>query len=378
MSDSRVKVRGTGRASGRPDHARITNGNQHRRNGSKGLTIRRPRRQNNGMDEFHPSASDPSPQEEDSSRRHGVADWMQATGMCAVTPALHKSIQHWTCSLAKCEAIKHLEKLGKSSLIDSFSVRNIPLGAHRAVDVFHDPVFGPIQFARQHGAKKVATQWAPHMASDVMTKMSLPLPGTSKLGTNSLLFKLYAKGLVNVKTVMAAPGVTVLITETLARSDAGGRLRGKRSTEPLHERLQKDHAVTAVAMGVASLGALAVAGGVSPAVIALGATSVLSGAACGTYYVLNHREEIAQTISSVSRTAAVTAKNLIDTVAGPPDRTTTDDAPTMEGLAAAVSKLPSESGRPKPQAGASRVNGPSRLRLGIAAAVLAGAIVLSS
>lgn len=327
------------------------------------------------MDDFTESPKDPAPNEEIPRRQEDFLEWLQAIGLCAVTPPLHSSVQRWTCSLAKCEAMKHLEKRGKSALIDSFTIRNIPVGAHRGVDAFHDPLFGPVQFAREHGVKKVATVWAPHMSSDIMTKMSLPLPGTSKLGTDSLLFKLYAKGLVNVKTVIVAPGITLLITEVLVRTDVGNRVRGQRSFKPTHQRLQKAHGVNAVAMGAMTLGTFVVAGGLTPVVVAFGATSALSAAACGTYYAIDHRKEIAEKAHRVTQSAVDATRSAAHTGSVWVGRRISERVSTNSGTKPQTA-LPSER-EVKPQRDpVSRP--PSPLRLGIAAALTAGVIFVSS
>lgn len=306
-------------------------------------------------------------------------DWIYAGGVCAGTPFIHQSVRQWTCSLAKCRSIKHLEKLGKSSMIDSFSVGGLPLGAHRATDAFHDPLFGCARYVREFGLKKTATEWVPHMTSDVLTPMSLPLPGTSKLTTDSMIIKLYAQRLVNVKTLMVAPAVTVLITELLVRADAAGRIRGNRSADLTSERLQRAHLATAVLAGAAGLAALATTG-LTPLAVAMLSTAVLSAGAASAYYVLSHREQFKALGRSVARAVAAAGKEAVDLASASgraaPESNIRQHAPAdtcTEPFA-----RPSEPTRLRSQRPAVSRQQPSRLRLGIAAALLTGMIVLSS
>jgi hypothetical protein len=97
------------------------------------------------------------------------------------------------------------EGVGKSSAIDAFTRKGIPLGAHKAYDVMHDPVIGIVHAVRQLGPRDTFRKWLPHMIHDATTEMSLPLPFTFKLSTESKIFRLYAARVVNLRTAVIAP-----------------------------------------------------------------------------------------------------------------------------------------------------------------------------
>jgi hypothetical protein len=258
------------------------------------------------MDEAHAfPANEEERKRVQAQQEEDLRSWLRSLGVCAGTPWLHEEIRSGTCRLAKCTALKHLEKLGKSSLIDSFTYQGIPLGAHRALDSLHDPIFGPVQAIREMGLKKTATIWAPHMASDVLTPMSLPLPGTFQAGPESTLFDLYARQLVNMKTVVVAPLATVFLTEFLVRINAFGRRTGNNSDpDELRERLQRAHLLTAAWTG--AFAAAAFSGGLTPAMVALASSAAWSALASGVYYAARHRAEI----EAAAKRAAVTVAKL--------------------------------------------------------------------
>jgi hypothetical protein len=241
---------------------------------------------------------------------------------CVGAPWLHDGVRSGARRLACCDAIKRAEAKGKSALIDAFAAAGIPKGAHRALDSFHDPVYGLAQAVREMGAKDTLRVWCPHMLSDVLTPMSLPLPGTCKAGVNSLRYKLYARGLVNVRSVVLAPLLNVAATEALVRADLQGRVRGERMTqEERRAALLEAHAWTAVvSLGLAGL---AFSGTLTPVVVAYASSGAWSAIAAGGYYAVEHKDEIRAALSAamaraerVARAVTSAGRDLLDAATG--------------------------------------------------------------
>lgn len=245
--------------------------------------------------------------------------WLEGIGPCSSAPWLHDGVRSGARRLAACDAMKRVEARGKSKVIDAFVHKHIPVGAHRAFDPLHDPLYGPIRAIKDMGFEKTLKVWCPHMASDVLTPMSLPLPGTYKAGLHSLRYRLYAKGLVNVTSVILAPVLNVLIADLLIRADPVGRWRGDpRTPEERDEKLLQAHVWNALISG-----GLAVAAFVGPsapaAVIAYGATAAWSALTAGGYYAVAHRAGIeaalrggATKVGAAAKTAVGKARRLVD------------------------------------------------------------------
>ena len=295
-------------------------------------------------------------------RREVARAFLEGPGPCSNAPWLHDGVHSGARRLAACNAMKRIEARGKSGVIDTFWQKGIPLGAHRAFDPLHDPLYGPFRAIREMGFKDTFEVWCPHMASDVLTPMSLPLPGTREAGIDSIRYRLYAKGLVNVRSVVIAPVLNVVIADLLIRADVFGRLKGDpRTPEERREKLLETHVWNAVMSG--ALAAVALVGPSAPAaVVAYATTAAWSTLAAGTYYASMHRAEIEAAVRSAGAKAVVTAKSAVATgrklVARPVPSSTA--VPPVAPVA--VQPLP-----PRPGA----------VRLGLAAAMLTLALASS-
>lgn len=287
---------------------------------------------------------------------------VEAVPGCTGAPWLHAGVRSGAKRLACCDAIKRAEAKGKSALIDAFSAAGIPKGAHRALDSFHDPVYGLAQAVRKMGVKDTLEVWCPHMLSDVLTPMSLPLPGTCKAGVDSLRYKLYARGLVNVRSVVLAPLLNVVATEALVRADVPGRLSGERMTlEERRAALLEAHAWAAVvSLGLA---VLAFSGTLTPAVVAYASTATWSAIAAGGYYIVEHKEEIRAAVGAAVARAEETARAVSSV-----GRDLLDAARALKDR---EPRVPLDVTLPSTSAPAGR---PSAFRLGLAAALLALAL----
>lgn len=288
---------------------------------------------------------------------------IEAVPGCTGAPWLHAGVRSGAKRLARCEAIKRAEVRGKSALIDAFSAAGIPKGAHRALDSFHDPVYGLVQAVREMGVKDTLEVWCPHMLSDVLTPMSLPLPGTCKGSVDSLRYRLYARGLVNVRSVVLAPLLNVVATEAMVRADVPGHLSGERMTlEERRAALREAHAWAAVmSLGLA---ALAFSGTLTPAVVAYASTATWSAIAAGGYYIVEHKEEIRAAVRAAVARADEAAKALSSVGRDLLDAATAlkDREPRAPLEVTSPSSTSAPAGRP------------SAFRLGLAAALLALAL----
>lgn len=272
---------------------------------------------------------------------------------CYGAPWLHGGIHSAARSLAKCDTMKRIEALGKCPAIDQFTQRGIPLGAHRAFDRLHDPFYGPYFAARDLGGVRNGLKlWVPHMASDVLTPMSLPLPGTFKAGVHSLRYQLYRRGLVNVRTVVLAPVLNVAVADLLVRADVFGRVAGRpRSAEERAAKLWETHAWNAALS--AGLAVVAFVGPSAPAVaVAYAGTAAWSALTAGGYYAVAHRAEISAAVRSAAgkaataaKTTLVTGRTLLEQSKAPPPPAP-KVGPVRLGLAAALLTVALACGRP--------------------------------
>lgn len=120
-------------------------------------------------------------------------------------------------------------------------------------------------FVPARSGPEALTLWAKHLAADVVTPMSLPLPGFSRLhemshpGLRAFAHQVYrgtgwGEGL-NVRSGLATPTLAVLATETVVRIHVHGRAATRSGTGELtgaeealrDELLLASHAATAVA-----------------------------------------------------------------------------------------------------------------------------------
>jgi hypothetical protein len=201
--------------------------------------------------------------------------------------------------------IKALEKAGKSKFIDSFARTGISKGAHRAGDKLHDPVVGFYFAVKELGFKDAFKIWPRHIASDVVTPMSLPLPGTFLIKNDSWIVQMYSIGLLNFRTGVICPAIGVGITEAEVRWRYGS-LDDK---EDLDEILQQAHLQAAAVSAIAALLLVLFAPEIAAAaVVAFGASAVWSGAAAGAYWIKCHRGEIKEKTKAASQRASRLAK----------------------------------------------------------------------
>lgn len=279
--------------------------------------------------------------------------WLEGPGACSNAPWLHEGVHSGARRLATCNAMKRIEARGKSTVIDAFFGKGIPLGAHRAFDPLHDPLYGPFRAVREMGVKDTLKVWCPHMASDVLTPMSLPLPGTYKAGVDSLRYRLYASRLVNLRTVVLAPVLNVVVADLLVRADLFGRVYGDRRTpEERADKLLQTHGWNALVSG-----GLAIAAFVGPsapaAVVAYATTAAWSALTAGGYYAVAHRAEIEAAARSTAVKAVVVAKSATSTGRKLVERRVVTATPVA---------APASIRQPAPKPGA--------VRLGLAAAML--------
>jgi len=146
----------------------------------------------------------------------------------------------------------------------------------RVVDGTHETVTFD-EYARVEGLGDALTVWAKHLAADVVTPMSLPLPGFSKLydlGDRDLrkfVHNAYEGGLasnkpekasaLNIRSGLMTPGLAVLSTEAIIRTHVHGRAWNRTGTAKLTdaEHAQRTELLLAghAMVGAASLGKVA-------------------------------------------------------------------------------------------------------------------------
>jgi hypothetical protein len=223
-------------------------------------------------------------------------------------PVVDSGVSSACQRLKVCDLIKALEKASKSKIIDSFTRNGLPLGSHRAADRIHDPLVGFVFAVKEMGFKEAQKTWWRHMASDVVTPRSLPLPGTYLLSKDSWIVQMYSKGLLNFRTGVISPAIGVCVTETEVR----WRFRLSDDEENLDEILQQAHlqaaAIGAIAALLLALFAVEIA---AAAAMAFAASAVWSGSAAGVYWIKRHRGEIkekARRVADRSREVAGRAK----------------------------------------------------------------------
>ena len=259
------------------------------------------------------------------------------------TPFLDRGVDGASRWFATCDAIKKLEKAGKSSLIDSFTrSRGLPLGAHRACDKMHDPLLGFSYAVKEMGWREAVAKWPRHMASDVLTARSLPLPFTHLMKSDSWIVQMYAKGIVNMRTAVVTPAIGVAITEATMRA----RLRRLDGETEKDKVLQDEHIKSAVVSAL-SAGALALLLSDPPValVFALFAAAVWSAAAGGAYVAKRHKEEISSAVMATRRKVATGAAVAAIAVKELPAALRRRGADTGEGQVVAVRPTPTPRNR---------------------------------
>jgi hypothetical protein len=219
----------------------------------------------------------------------------------------------WTCDrLRFCEFMKVVERQGKSSVIDSFTRSGLSLGAHRAKDRLHDPVVGFYLAAKEMGFTEACRRWPRHMASDVVTPMSLPLPGTFLLKNDSWVVQLYSKGLLNLRTGVITPLIGFALTEAETRF----RHRKESDDEIVDLALQEAHLMAALIGGSAGLLlTLALPETTAALIVALLASAAWHGVAAGCYWLKRHRVEIKSATGALVRYLRDSSRSLGATLA---------------------------------------------------------------
>lgn len=223
--------------------------------------------------------------------RSESVDWASLNQLLRAwgTPAVNDGTKSACLRFAECSAIKAFEKAGKSKLIDAFAREGLSKGAHRAGDKFHDPVFGFFLASKDMGFREASKVWPRHMASDVLTSRSLPLPGTFLLGNDSWIVQMYSKGWLNLRTGVITPMLGVAITDIETR----WRSRKPEAHLDLDLTLQRSHTEAALIAGTVAI-ATYIWGpvGVTSLTIVFGASALWSGCASGFYCAKRHREDI--------------------------------------------------------------------------------------
>lgn len=259
------------------------------------------------------------------------------------TPFLDRGVDGASRWFATCDTIKKLEKAGKSKLIDSFTATHgLPLGAHRAYDKMHDPLLGFSYAVKEMGWREAAAKWPRHMASDVLTARSLPLPFTHLMKTDSWIVQMYAKGIVNIRTAVVTPAIGVAITEATVRA----RLRGLDGETEKDKVLQDEHIKSAVVSALsASAMVLLLSDPPVALVFALFAAAVWSAAAGGAYVAKRHKEEISSGVRATRHKVATGAAVAATAAKELPARLRRPEAVSAEGQVVAVRATPTPSDR---------------------------------
>lgn len=259
------------------------------------------------------------------------------------TPLLDRGVDGASRWFATCDAIKKLEKAGKSSLIDSFTMKHgLPLGAHRACDKMHDPLLGFSYAVKEMGWREAAAKWPRHMASDVLTARSLPLPFTHLMKSDSWMVQMYAKGIVNMRTAVVTPAIGVAITEATVRA----RLRRIEEEIDKDKVLQDEHLKSA-AISALSAVTLALLMSDPPAAIvfALVAAALWSAAAGGAYVAKRHKEQIDSALRATGRKVASGTAVAATTVRGLPARLRPQDVEADGSQVATIRSAPTQRDR---------------------------------
>lgn len=250
------------------------------------------------------------------------------------TPLLDRGVDGASRWFATCDAIKKLEKAGKSSLIDSFTVKHgLPLGAHRACDKMHDPLLGFSHAVKEMGWREAAAKWPRHMASDVLTARSLPLPFTHLMKSDSWIVQMYAKGIVNMRTAVVTPAIGVAITEATVRA----RLRRIEEEIDKDKVLQDEHFKSAIVSALSAVTlALLMSDPPAAIVFALAAAAVWSASAGGAYVVKRHQEQIGAALQATGRRVASGTAAVATTVRELPARLRPQDHDTVAAQVATL------------------------------------------
>lgn len=168
--------------------------------------------------------------------------------------AIDRTVRERLNSLSKTGLLRRMEKAGKRLPTD-YMGEGFGGRAHRVKSAGHDlarpytalkqimdgefngvnwsfglrtPVNAKGRFATVNSFEEALARWIMHLSADVLTPMSLPIPGSSLLYemNNETIskFALHAySGMragegVNLRSALAAPGLTALCTETVIRS----------------------------------------------------------------------------------------------------------------------------------------------------------------
>lgn len=238
---------------------------------------------------------------------------LNASLSAACSPGLDHGTR-WACDqLRWCDFMKAVEKTGKSSVIDSFTRSGLPLGAHRAKDRLHDPVVGFYLAGKEMGFKDACTKWPQHMASDVLTPMSLPLPGTFLLKNDSWIVQMYAKKLLNLRTGVITPLIGVALTEAEVRF----RHRKCDDAEVIDLALQEAYVASAlIGASAGLLLSLTLPETTAALIVALFASAAWHGVGAGLYWVKRHRVEIKRAAVTLGRFVRDGSRSLGATVTG--------------------------------------------------------------
>lgn len=217
------------------------------------------------------------------------------------------------------DVMKAWDKASKSPIIDSFRVPNgLSRGAHRATDHCHDPLLGFFRTARQAGFKQACKVWPKHVASDAVTPMSLPLPGSSLAGDQSVWVRTYASKSLNFRTGVVSPLVGVTVTELETR----WRHRHEGHDELARALIQAHR--TALVISSLSAAALGVFGGPAAVIVAFAVAAFWSGVAAGIHWMRTHRAEIEEAVrtakAAIGKGVEATRTPINDALAG--DRST--------------------------------------------------------
>jgi len=183
------------------------------------------------------------------------------------------------------------EKAGKSKLIDTFT-REGCVGLHRAGDKLHDPLLGFFFSLEEFGPMKTVKTWIPHMLADLWTEMSLPLPFTWAVSSDSWWHQLYRKH-YNVKTAVLGPAAAVALTELVVRTNLVARLVGSHDDDrDLEKELLIGHSVNATMSGAAIVAAKSL--GLSASALATYHVVLLASGVLVVVYALkiSRREEV--------------------------------------------------------------------------------------
>ncbi len=212
-------------------------------------------------------------------------------------PAVSGGVRWTSQRLHVCDYFKRLERAGKSSVIDSFTRTGVSKGVHRAGDALHDPILGFPLAIREMGFKEACRKWPRHMASDLVTPMSLPLPGTCLLKNDSWIVRMYSKRLLNFRSGVVSPLLGVLLTEIEVR----WRLRADETAE-VGLAMQRAHQSAGMICLIAG-GLMLLVPHTPSMIVAFMASAMWHLVIAGSYYTRRHSAEIKITLQRATAVA---------------------------------------------------------------------------